>query len=624
MRARHELWLCTLAVLALLAPRLAHAQLLSPGELSRAHQSLDSDTKCLECHSSGKRTDNQLCNHCHGDVAAAVRAGTGLHGKQYAKKPCAECHIEHRGRDFALVRWPASSRDKFDHALTGWLLAGKHAEQSCNKCHKRKNDRGAPTLFGLSVACSSCHEDPHKKRFGSECTQCHDEKSWKNVRMEHFDHTLTRFVLKAKHADVACAKCHGQPPNAKFRGLQFAACTDCHKDPHAGSFGNECTSCHAETGWKDLHMKRGTHPGLSILGGHAEVACNTCHDRGNDKAPTKGNRCVSCHEPVHKAPFGNDCASCHKHIKWLGLPEALGHEIHGKTAFPLRGQHDRVDCEQCHLPKLRPAQRFRKLAFGRCIDCHQDAHQGEFAGRDGGECKACHDEHGFAPTRFDLEAHASTAFPLLGKHVAVACGACHANTSADTKTDTKTDSKTGAKPSPRLDWRVPQQQCATCHQNPHGDQFSNEMRQDGCAHCHTPTAWNVPNIDHKSWPLTGAHAQAQCASCHNTRDADKKASYRGAPRECEGCHEDAHKGQFRLGDPVRKCSECHTTTAFKIARFDHQRLTGYALEGKHEHVDCAKCHAQEALRNGETSVRYRLGYRKCADCHQNPHAEAGQ
>jgi hypothetical protein len=37
-------------------------------------------------------------------------------------------------------------------------------------------------------------------------------------------------------------------------------------------------------------------------------------------------------------------------------------------------------------------------------------------------------------------------------------------------------------------------------------------------------------------------------------------------------------------------------------------------------VRCVGCHRQERLRNGTKSVRYRLGYSECADCHANPHA----
>jgi hypothetical protein len=148
------------------------------------------------------------------------------------------------------------------------------------------------------------------------------------------------------------------------------------------------------------------------------------------------------------------------------------------------------------------------------------------------------------------------------------------------------------------------------------------MASGGCAHCHTPNAWNLPSVDHSIWPLTGAHAQTKCDSCHPTSsDPSARTSYRGAPRQCEGCHDDPHAGQFRLQAPIRACTECHDTRSFKLADFDHTKHTGYVLDGKHATVACEGCHRSETLRNGNKAVRYRLTYRACADCHKNPHTE---
>ncbi|MCA9614121.1 MAG: hypothetical protein KC586_15300, partial [Myxococcales bacterium] len=97
------------------------------------------------------------------------------------------------------------------------------------------------------------------------------------------------------------------------------------------------------------------------------------------------------------------------------------------------------------------------------------------------------------------------------------------------------------------------------------------------------------------------------------------ASYRGVPRVCEGCHEDDHAGQFRTSAPIRACPQCHTTEAFEIHDFDHAARTGFALTGRHEGLPCVGCHRSEALANGTQVVRWRLGYRACADCHANPH-----
>lgn len=590
-------------------PRTAAAQLLSPGPLTRAHASLEGDQHCSACHSQGKRVEAGGCLKCHQDLGARLDAGKGLHGIQYRGKPCEGCHVEHLGRDSKLVRWPGGDPSKLDHAQTGWPLRNAHTKVACAKCHTKSNARGAHTYLGLSSACASCHKDPHENRFGLTCTNCHDDVSWKRVKLDAFDHDLARFALRGAHQKVACAKCHHEPP--KWVGIAFGNCTDCHKDPHAGKLGPTCTGCHDEARWRPARFKAGGHPGVSLANGHASVACRTCHDKGNLVAPSRGRECASCHKPVHKAPFGRGCASCHGSIQWLGLPRSIGLSAHSRTAFSLTGKHEATSCAGCHRPALPRDQRYRRLAFGRCIDCHEDKHRGEFAKAQAGECKPCHTTDGFRPTLFGIPAHAQTKFPLVGKHAAAACSACH------------------TAPKPRLDLRVSKQACADCHANPHGDQFAAEMRQGGCAHCHDPRGWDSPKIDHSTWPLTGAHATTRCERCHTPSDEDRKtgkgASYRGVPRSCAGCHDDLHAGQFRTSEPVvGECDRCHETASFEITQFDHAARARYPLTGGHTKLTCDRCHPMTKLKDGNQTIRWRLPSSECRYCHADPHAEAAR
>jgi hypothetical protein len=589
---------------ALFSVGAARAQLLSPGPLSKSHASIEGDQHCNECHSSGKRVDQGACLKCHGDLGARISAGQGLHGRQYKGQPCEKCHAEHLGAG-ALMRWPGGDPSKLDHTQTGWPLNGAH-KTTCGKCHNKTNARGAATFLGLSTACTACHKDQHAGRFGVTCLSCHTENAWKEVNLKAFNHDLARFALRGAHTTVPCAKCHFEPP--KYTGLKFEKCQDCHKDPHDGRLGPSCTDCHEDTKWKPVTFKHGgaKHPGTSLGNGHANVSCRTCHDRGNLVAPSKGRECASCHKPVHKAPFGRACASCHASIQWLGLPRSVGLAAHPRTEYALTGKHEAVNCEKCHKPDVPRDERFRKLAFGRCVDCHLDQHRGEFAKTDKGECKPCHVTAGFYPTLFSFVAHAQTRYPLIGKHTATPCSACHKLAR------------------PRLDLHVPRQACADCHANPHGDQFAKEMAQGGCGHCHEATGWKLPKIDHSTWPLTGAHATALCDSCHHPTPEDRKrgsgASYKGVPRACGGCHEDVHLGQFRLRNPVQECDKCHATNVFKIPRFEHDKITGWALTGKHAKTECAKCHPMTNV-SGEAkqTVRWRLPSNECKFCHANPH-----
>lgn len=578
------------------------AQFFSPGELAKGHAHLEGDAHCGDCHSAGNRVSDDKCMACHEDVGRTVRQKTGLHGKKFLGQPCGSCHVDHRGRDHVLTRWDEKA---FDHEQTGWKLAGAHAPLDCAKCHTGKNERNNPTFIGLRSTCASCHEDKHEGRFGSSCQTCHDQANWNHLDLDPFDHGRARFALRGKHQQVACAKCHSDPP--KYQPLAFQACGDCHQDPHAGRLGNECQSCHNEDSWKKLSMKRTSHPKLSLAAGHAAVQCKACHDKGNLVGPSKGNRCASCHAPVHLAKFGNDCADCHAQIRWVGLPEALGRRIHDQTRYPLSGKHDATACADCHSTKKPVAKRYRRLDFDACTDCHKDSHTGQFKDRDGGECNVCHTTDGFTRTSFGITEHATSRFALTGGHEAAPCAACH------------TDKR------PRLDWQVAKQTCGDCHENPHGSQFEKEMLAGGCGSCHTAVAWDIPNIAHDSWPLTGAHKTVRCEQCHTPSEADKRAgagvSYKEAPRECEGCHEDLHMGQFRLSEPKKACTDCHTTTSFKLPNFDHVARTGYTLQGKHAKVACNGCHVPTQLSNGQSTLLWRLPYDDCKDCHKNPHAE---
>ena len=596
-------WLVVITIVAW-SP-VVHAQLLSPGPLSTAHASIDGDSDCGKCHESGNKVVAKLCFDCHKDLAAEVAGRRGLHGKSYPGQGCESCHVEHVGRKAKLVRWPGGAMEKLDHGLTGYALDGKHVPVKCLACHKKTSPLGKSQFVGTSTTCASCHKDPHAGKFSADCQKCHSTKQdFKTFEPSAFDHKLARFELTGKHVDVRCEKCHtGTPP--KWKALEFATCESCHADPHKGQFKPKaCTACHDTKSWQGAaDLMKSNHPKLSLAAGHAKVACKTCHDRGNNKPPSKGSRCESCHAPVHVAKFGTRCESCHASIKWVGLPESIGREHHKETRYPLVEKHAQVACASCHKASVPQNRRFRGVEFGACTSCHADAHKGEFAARKA-DCAQCHTVAGYRPTTFGIAEHAQTSFALDGKHRAAPCSTCHQAAR------------------PRIDLRVAKRQCGDCHDNPHGTQFAKEMEQGGCARCHSALDWHQAKVDHSTWPLVGAHARTACALCHGEqKQGAEPAAYRGIPRTCEGCHDDIHAGQFAQTQPVKDCKTCHDEQAFRIARtFDH-RKTRYPLEGKHQQLACGQCHMRETLRNGTIAIRWRLGYTQCKDCHASPHEE---
>ena len=224
----------------------ARAQ-ISPGPLSKAHESLNGPTQCASCHKTGAGSAVLKCQECHTEIAKELSQGRGLHSTFANKETCAKCHSEHNGEDFQLIHWIPSLKE-FDHKQTGYLLQGKHAEIDCSKCHAPAHIQASErplikmtdpskTFLGLSQNCITCHEDVHHGQLGQNCLQCHNFVDWKAATK--FDHSKTRFPLTGLHAQVTCAKCH-TPPIAsrqpRFTGIPFAKCSDCHSDPHRGTF----------------------------------------------------------------------------------------------------------------------------------------------------------------------------------------------------------------------------------------------------------------------------------------------------------------------------------------------------------------------------------------------------
>lgn len=556
-----------LAMVLGLAAVSAGAQ-ISPGELASAHAGLDSNDRCLECHRKGRGVDGDLCLSCHSLLKARIDAGKGLHA-QPEYKDCRTCHIEHHGRGFELVYWGDRGAESLDHALTGYVLEGKHATLGCRECHRSEHVRAKRelvaagkdldrTFLGLDTACLSCHSDPHRGQFGERgCLSCHELSGWRPAAL--FDHRKTSFPLTGKHRSVACAKCHPAAvasPDVHFvrySGISARACTNCHDDPHASRFGTRCESCHATESWRAR---------------------------------------------IDEAAFDHD-----------------------RTRYPLRGLHRRVACEKCHVSERNPSGKLTVpiVGFERCETCHADVHAGQFRGRaDGGACMSCHDVGGFCPSRYSLEDHQASSFSLEGSHLAVPCFSCHGGPAPGSAGYVPRD---GACPTKMTRFVIDAGACTGCHEDPHGgtlDAYLEPGVRDsrGCVSCHDLDAWRSVSFDHgrSEFSLTGRHADVACESCHPRADGGPMR-LAGVPTACGGCHEDPHAGQFERDGRKVSCESCHTVLDWRPSRFDHDRDAAYKLEGAHREVPCASCHPT-VITAAKAWVRYRRLPTACADCHR--------
>jgi hypothetical protein len=328
---------------------------------------------------------------------------------------------------------------------------------------------------------------------------------------------------------------------------------------------------------------------------------------------------MDCHKPdPHQGQFraragGAECASCHTVESFKTTTYTI--KEHATSKYPLLGKHAQVECADCHKP-AGTATKF-KIAFAQCLDCHTDAHRGQFAAAPHqNRCEDCHSVQGFHPAKFSLTQHQTTKFALDGAHAAVACVDCH-RPAVITGVST-------------AQYHFNDQTCTACHADPHDGQFRAEMakvRPDGktagCQACHTTQTWRNPSgFDHSKteFPLTGAHRSVGCAECHTAAAAKgtkgKTSAFANAPKNCEGCHQDPHGGQFAAaaGGPTT-CAKCHATLRWTPSSFDHNRDAAFSLQGAHQKVACASCHQLRREINARPVLFYKPTPTACADCH---------
>ncbi|MGE5345880.1 MAG: hypothetical protein ACM3JH_07995, partial [Acidithiobacillales bacterium] len=423
--------------------------LVSPGPLSRAHAKLEGLDNCQKCHEPGKRVTAQKCLECHKPIAEETAAKKGVH--RDAGAACARCHTEHTGVAADIRHLDTRT---FDHrAETGFALDGKHAGLDCGKCHKTRS------FLTAKPDCASCHADPHKGVLGASCASCHPVAvAFKETRTS-FDHSKTAYPLTGAHVTTACEKCHVAKV---WKGIRFASCASCHKDPHEKPLGT-CSSCHTTATFRYV-ATTGASGGKA--GGAAVAAGATAGTAaGTGAAATAAGTTTA--PPMPKFD-------------------------HAKTGYPLVGRHAALACTTCHV---RPATTVH-LKYARCDDCHKDPHKGVFKTQD---CAACHKVTGWKGGTFD---HAKTRFPLEGKHLPVPCASCHK----------------GAAVPPRavpakvvVDFRGVRADCASCHEDVHKKELGTT-----CETCHSPVGWRLETFRHPRSPefFAGGHATVTCDKCH--------------------------------------------------------------------------------------------------------------
>ncbi|MBI5354423.1 MAG: hypothetical protein HZB50_17420 [Chloroflexi bacterium] len=458
------------------------------------------------------------------------------------------------------------------NAKAGKLLGGvnSHAEiTECSDCHT--------ALWGsviMADRCVDCHTDIaaelldvnelHGAILVEEpeltCHDCHPEHRGTSAPLtdmgEHtIPHDVVGFSLKAHKLTVnkepfTCADCHQQDLST------FASntCDDCHSQidavfasAHSEAYGTACLDCHDGV---DHFSKPFNHADFKfkLEGGHESVACDQCHFGAHALSDfaTTSQDCYACHsaKDEHKGLLGKKCGACHNPSDWKDVD--FDHDL---SIFKLEGKHTSIECEECHTDKLF------KGTPTECYACHKkdDHHNGKF----GTVCSACHVSTSWKDVTFD---HDLSAFKLEGKHATIDCQECHVN----------------------FVFKGTPKDCYSCHEavDKHNGRYGTV-----CSACHIPTAWKDVIFDHRlsKFPLTGAHTNAPCGSCH------KSADFKGLSPDCGTCHGDPafHSGMFGTD-----CASCHNTSNWSAKyRGSHPGIADEGGSGvNHGHTSCRTCH----------------------------------
>ena len=413
---------------------------------------------------------------------------------------------------------------------------------------------------------------PHHT-FPGDCAICHLPDRWDVLRDDFsFDHEKeTGYPLEGAHAEAACLRCHND--RGPVTAYVARGCGGCHPDPHASSLGLDCERCHDQRAWEPTGLI-GEHARtrFPLYGTHAVTPCESCHPAAQAGqfrgAPIE---CELCHQtdlaqatsPDHLTNgWVMDCQRCHTTTVWASA--TVPHD-----AFPLVGGHGGLECTQCHTSGT-----FEAIPSD-CYLCHQTDYEGapdHVAQSFSQDCEQCHSIAAWTPATFS-----HTIFQLTGAHADLTCVQCHTSGAFEA---------------------IPYD-CYSCHATDYTgapDHVAQNFSQD-CEECHSVVAWTPATFSHTFFPLTGGHADLDCLQCHTSGTVGT------IPSACYSCHSDDYSGaadHASLGFP-QDCEECHTTSAWTPATFDHE----FPLTGAHD-LSCTDCHT-----TGSTSAF------SCIDCHEH-------
>ncbi|MDP3857309.1 MAG: cytochrome c3 family protein [Stagnimonas sp.] len=224
-------------------------QLVSPGVLSPRHAHLGD--QCGACHTPNVGVTVANCTACHANAERLLgRQPTAFHA---SVQECSSCHIEHQGTGVRPV-----TMDHLALAQVGMRTMARAAHGHFSP-DIGPDAESAATLQSLetwlrvktpkqldassareALNCAGCHDskDPHFKRMGSDCGQCHAFVSWQVPGYQH-----------PAPSSTDCVQCHQPPPSHLMGHFEMVSKKFAGKER---ARVDQCFECHNTTSWNDI------------------------------------------------------------------------------------------------------------------------------------------------------------------------------------------------------------------------------------------------------------------------------------------------------------------------------------------------------------------------------------
>jgi hypothetical protein len=366
------------------------------------------------------------------------------------------------------------------------------------------------------------------------------------------------------------------------------------------------------------------HANFELVGGHAELACSSCHATG-----------------VYKGT-ATDCATCHTlEGELVNLQEVYGTQVTA-AGYDTLQLHYEGACSDCHhVGSWEPYQFLHQAELVECISCHAEDLPEEkedavvwdvsrmisqlapemadktFKGEQlhwPGDCLLCHtDLTDWNVITFDHTVEEAAdcatchAFDGHENEYPGDCTTCHTNT--EEWLDMQVD---------HTEYR----ECLDCHAD--DDKPEGHFMGD-CASCHSDEFWTPAFFDHtRDMDCASCHTApsahtytGQCITCHTMDSWGNDAEFH-ANLSCYSCHE-APKGHY-----TEQCSSCHETASWVAIDVNHTALLSCntchlddTVATSHYPGTCSNCHVTDDWLNYDFNHN---GFTDCASCHKAPTA----